>query len=212
MTIRIDPTLYAIVDIGPDDDGPSPEVVARAVAGGVTLVQLRAKGVEPRRTFRRARELLRLLEPRGVPLVVNDRPDVARAAGAQGVHLGQADLPADAARRFWPEGLIGVSVHTPEELKRAVAAGADYVACGALYSTGTKGDATPLDHALFRDLAAASPVPVVGIGGIRPEHAGPVAALGASGVAVIRGLWSAADVSERAAAYRRAFAAGAPGR
>jgi thiamine-phosphate pyrophosphorylase len=212
MTARFDPALYAIVDILPGDDGPTAETVARAVAGGVTLVQLRGKGVDPRRLYFRARELRRTLDPLGIPLIVNDRPDVARAAGAAGVHLGQRDLPPEAARRAWPEGLIGVSVHTPEELRRAVAAGADYVASGALFGTGSKGDATPLDHADFRAIAAASPVPVVGIGGIEPGNAGVVAALGAAGIAVIRGLWSAGDVSARAAEYRDAFAAGLPRR
>jgi thiamine-phosphate pyrophosphorylase len=211
MNPAFDPTLYAIVDVRADDDGPAADAVARAVAGGVTLVQLRGKGVEPRRLASLATGLVRLLDPLGVPLVVNDRPDLARAAGARGVHLGQSDLPPDAARRFWPEGLIGVSVHSLEELRRAVAGGANYVASGSLFATGSKGDATPLDHESFRAIVEASPVPVVGIGGIEPANAGRVAALGAAGIAVIRGLWSAGDVSERAAVYRSAFAAGRPG-
>lgn len=212
MNEQLDPTLYAIVDMTPDDDGPSAEMVARAVSGGVTLVQLRAKRVEPRRLFLRARELVRMLAPLCTPLIVNDRADVARAAGAQGVHLGQADMPAEVVRRAWPEAVIGVSVHDAEEARVAAAAGAAYVASGALFPTGTKSDATPLDAEAFRRIVAVSGLPVVGIGGIQPDNAGRVAALGAAGIAVISGLWSAGDVRSRAAAYRVALAAGSAGR
>ena len=208
MTRPFDPRLYAIVDVPPDSVTLPLDRLAAALAGGVTLVQVRGKEVTARQLFGAARELLTLLQPLGVPLIVNDRPDVARAAGAQGVHLGQHDLPASAARRFWPEGLIGLSIHDEVELEAALSAGVDYLAAGSLFATASKDDAMPLDHERFAGLARLSRVPLVGIGGVTVRNAAAVARLGASGVAAIRGLWDADDVGGRARAYRRALDSG----
>lgn len=208
MNRAFDPRLYAIVDIKPTGAGLPLERVAAAISGGVTMVQLRGKGSTARDIYHAARELRGLLDPLGIPLIVNDRPDVARAAGARGVHLGQQDLPAAAARRFWPDGLIGLSVHDEAELEAGLSAGVDYLAAGSLFPTGSKTDAIPLEHRLFARLAGASRVPLLGIGGITAENAGAVARLGARGVAVIRGLWEAGDVAARARDYRCALAAG----
>jgi thiamine-phosphate diphosphorylase len=208
MKPTLDPSVYAIVDLGPGGAAPGPEAVEQALAGGVTLLQVRGKRLSGRELWMAARDLARLARARGVPLLVNDRPDVAAAAGADGVHLGQRDLPAAVVRRLHPEWLIGVSVHDPAERTAAEKAGADYVASGSLFPTGTKEDAVPLDHALFHDLCAGSRLPVVGIGGITVERAEPVIRLGAAGVAVIGGLWSAGDVAARAREYRAAVTAG----
>lgn len=211
MKPDLDPSVYAIVDLGAGGAGPTPEMVERALAGGVTLLQVRGKGLSGRELWLAARELARLARPRGVPLLVNDRPDVAAAAGASGVHLGQSDLPAAVVRRLHPEWLIGVSVHDAAELAAAAKAGADYGASGSLFPTGTKEDAVPLDHGLFRELCAGSRLPIVGIGGISVERAAAVIRLGAAGVAVISGLWSAGDIAARARGYRSAVAAGRGG-
>jgi thiamine-phosphate pyrophosphorylase len=205
-----DPTLYAIVDLPAAGEGPPLEWVLAAVAGGVTLVQLRGKSTSPRRLFVLARELVRHLDPLGVPLIVNDRADVARAAGARGVHLGQSDIPAAPIRRQWPDGLIGVSVHDETELEAALAAGASYVASGSLFPTGTKNDAVPLAPDMLSRLAARSDRPVVAIGGITVDNAGTAARLGAAGIAVVSALWSAPDPAARARALRAAFDAGRP--
>lgn len=207
MTPRFDPTLYAIVDFAGDGPTFSIEAAEAAIEGGATLLQVRGKNVPPRLLWLAARDLKRLARRHGVPVIVNDRADVAMAAGADGVHLGRDDVPAGSIRRAWPDALIGVSVHDEVERVEAEGAGADYIACGSLFGTGTKADATPLDHELFRALCAASSVPVVGIGGITVERAAQVRALGASGVAVISGLWSAGDVRSRASAYRAALGA-----
>ena len=203
-----DPRLYAIIDLRPDRPDVRMAEVCRAVTGGVTLLQLRGKGVAPRRLWILARELVRHLGPLGIPLLVNDRADVARAAGAQGVHLGQSDLPAILIRRAWPEAIIGVSVHNHAEMEAARSDGASYLASGSLFPTATKSDATPLASETLRALAAGSDRPIVAIGGITVDNAATAARLGAVGIAVVNGLWSAPDVTKRARELRAAFESG----
>lgn len=205
MRRPLDCRLYAIVDVGPAGPAVGPEALAAVLAAGVTLLQVRGKRVSPRALRDATRVMTALAHARGVCVLVNDRPDVAAAAGADGVHLGQSDVPATVIRRLWPDLRVGLSVHDEAELRAALSAGVDYVAAGSLYATDSKSDARPLDHALFRRLAEASPRPLVGIGGITPERALDVAALGAAGVAVISGLWGAPDPAEAARHYRRAF-------
>lgn len=205
MTPRFDPTLYAIIDLSGEGTDYSVDLVEAAILGGVTLLQVRGKDVAPRALWLATRNILRLARRHGVPVIVNDRADVAMAAGADGVHLGRNDVPADLVRRIWPEGIIGASVHDSGERVEAEGAGADYLASGSLYPTGSKSDATPLDHELFRTLCRESSVPVVGIGGITVERAAAVAGLGAAGIAVISGLWTASDTRRRAGDYRAAL-------
>lgn len=205
MRRPLDLRLYAIVDVTADGLAVRRETIAACLAAGVTLLQVRGKNVSARALRAATRVAIELAHPRGVPVLVNDRPDVARSAGADGVHLGQSDLPATVVRRIWPDLCFGVSVHDEVELRAAQSAGADYLASGSLYPTGTKLDATPLDHAIFRGLAAATGLPLVGIGGITAERAAEVAALGAAGVAVIGGLWAAPDPVVATHLYRRAF-------
>lgn len=203
-----DPTLYAIIDLTPDGPDIRIDEVRHAVAGGVTLLQLRGKGVSARRLCMQARELVRQLRPLGIPLLVNDRADVARAALAQGVHLGQSDIPAALIRRAWPEAIIGVSIHNEDELDEAQNAGASYLASGSLFHTTTKLDATPLAEEMLQALVARSDRPLVAIGGITVDNAATAARLGAAGIAVIGGLWCASDVTDRASALRAAFESG----
>jgi thiamine-phosphate pyrophosphorylase len=204
MTPAFDPRFYAIVDL----EGPEPavpfELIEQALAGGVTLLQLRAKAAGGRVLHLLARQVGKLARRHGVPLILNDRADVAMAAGVQGVHLGRSDVPAGPIRRIWPEGLIGVSVHSLAELGVADGIGVDYVASGCLYPSVSKRDAVPLSGALFAEICRASVVPVIGIGGITVERVPEVLGLGAGGVAVINGLWSAPDVARRSAEYRGA--------
>lgn len=205
---HFDATLYAIVDVPTEADLPALERVLEAVRGGVTLVQLRGKNLAPRQLWLVAREMVRHLDRAGIPLVVNDRADVARAAGARGVHLGQSDPPAAQIRRQWPDGIIGVSVHDDAELDLAIAGGASYVASGSLFPTGTKPDAVPLAPAMLTSLAGRAECPLVAIGGITVANAATAARLGATGIAVAGGLWSAEDVAKRARELDRAFRSG----
>ncbi|HEY8393596.1 MAG TPA: thiamine phosphate synthase, partial [Thermaerobacter sp.] len=139
-------------------------------------------------------------------LIINDRLDLALAAGADGVHLGQDDLPAEAARRLWPSGLLGVSVRTPGEARAAERAGADYLGTGALRSTSTKPDSRVIGLDGLRAVVEATRLPVVAIGGIRPDDVPAVRQAGAVGVAVASAVLQAPDVRGAAEAFLRALA------
>ncbi len=207
-----DLTLYLV--IGGDALGGRPldEVVAAAVRGGVTLVQLREKTRPDAEVIELARALKDLLGPLGVPLIVNDRVEVARAAGADGVHLGQDDLDAARARAILgSDKLIGVSAGTAAEAARVDKAAADYVGIGSVYATPTKPDAgAPIGVAGLSDLAAAlAPLPAVAIGGIGAGNAAQVMASGATdGIAVVSAICGAEDPEAAAQALRREIAAG----
>jgi thiamine-phosphate pyrophosphorylase len=176
------------------------QALARAAErGGVTAVQLRLKRASARELSEAARALGADLR---VPLLVNDRPDVALAVGAAGVHLGPDDLPVALARQLAPAGfIIGASVGSPEEA--AGARGADYWGVGPWRSTGTKADAgEPLGPGGFRRLVSlAGTIPCVAIGGIRPDDVGAVRAAGGAGVAVVSGILGAGDVEAAARGY-----------
>jgi thiamine-phosphate pyrophosphorylase len=186
--------------------------VVAAVRGGETLVQLREKALGDAELVEAARALKGLLAPLGVPLIINDRAEVARAAGADGVHLGQDDLDAARAREILgPAGLIGVSAGTPEEAARVDRGLADYVGIGAVYATATKSDAgPPIGVAGLATLAAKlQPLPVVAIGGIGVGEAAEVMTSGApdgiaaDGIAVVSAICSAADPEAAALTLRR---------
>lgn len=178
------------------------DLVALAVAaerGGVTSVQLRLKHASARELVAAARTLVAAL---GVPVLVNDRPDVALAAGAAGVHLGPDDLPVALVRKVVPPGfIIGASAGSPDEA--ASAAGADYWGVGPWRNTGTKADAgAALGAEGFRRIVQRSGgTPCIAIGGVRPEDVGPVLAAGGAGVAVVSGILGEEDVEAAARGY-----------
>ncbi len=195
MAKAFDLTLYLV--IGPDDvPGRSvAAVTAAAVAGGVTLVQLRDKTAPDAEMAELARSLQEILAPRSLPLIINDRIEVARDVGAAGVHLGIDDQPAVEAREaLGPEAIIGVSAGTQEEADLVDPGVVDYVGTGAVYATATKADAGAaigLDGltALRRRLA----LPMVAIGGIGLSTAAAVAATGVEGIAVVSAICGAVD-------------------
>jgi thiamine-phosphate diphosphorylase len=176
------------------------DVVRAALAGGARSIQLRGKDQPAREQVALARALLRETRRCGGLLFVNDRLDVALAAGADGVHLGQDDLPADAARRVTPPGfLLGVSAETPELARAAERAGADYVGTGPVYATGSKADAgDAVGTERIAEVARAVRIPVVGIGGIAAANAGDVVRAGAAGIAVISAVMRADDPASAA--------------
>jgi thiamine-phosphate pyrophosphorylase len=177
-----------------------------AVEGGVTAVQLRVKGA-PAASLLHLAESLRAALP--VPVWVNDRADVALAAGASGVHLGADDLPPAAVRALAGDALqVGVSVGTAEEAEAALRAPVHYWSIGSIYATTTKPDAgAPIGTDGFRRLASLAPeaMPVVAIGGITAENAGEVIAAGAVGVALSGGVFGAGDVRQAARRVRDAI-------
>ena len=176
-------------------------VVREAVAGGVTMVQLREKDLDTRSFIGLGRALKRLLAPTGVPLLVNDRVDVALAVGADGVHLGQSDMPyADARRLLGADSIIGLSVENLQEAEDANALDVDYIAVSPVYLTATKTDtAAAFGLEGVRKVAAVSRHPLVGIGGMNSRTAGEVVRAGADGVAVVSGIMSAPDPRAAAA-------------
>lgn len=199
-------SVYVLTDRAAAGGRPEVEVAARAIAGGATALQLRAKGRPGRELCALGSCLAGLCRERGVLFVVNDRLDVALACGADGVHLGQDDVPVAAARRIGGDPLvIGASAATPEEAVAAWRAGANYLGVGALFATGTKPDAgAPIGPAGLRGVVGSTPLPVVAIGGLRAENAAVAVAAGAAGVAAISAVVGVPDIE---AATRRLAAA-----
>lgn len=187
-----------------------PELAAECVSAGATAIQLRDKESDGRALYLMARRLRRALRGTGALLLVNDRVDVALAAGADGAHLGPEDLPLGAARRLVPaDFVLGFSADTPEEGRQAAAAGADYLGVGAVYGTATKEglEEEAIGPDRVGEVLAASGLPGVGIGGIHAGNAGPVARTGA-GVAVVSAVLDAADPSAAVRELLRALEAG----
>ena len=169
-------------------------VVEAAVRGGVTCVQLREKSLDTRAFVERARALKAWLLPLGVPLLINDRVDVALACGADGVHVGQNDMAPEDVRRLMPGGLIGLSVESLAQLDAAERAPVDYYGISPVLATRSKHDAAPalgLDG--LRAIRAGTRRPLVAIGGIDAGNAAQVMAAGADGLAVVSALCSSAD-------------------
>jgi thiamine-phosphate pyrophosphorylase len=203
--------LIVVTDAACGEGRELVEVVRAALAGGAPAVQLRAKHEPTRAMVELALRLAEETRRAGALLFVNDRLDVALAAGADGVHLGDDDLPLPAARRLAPpEFLIGRSVATPREAAQAVREGADYLGVGPVFATLSKADAGDAIGAegVRAVCSVAGGVPVVGIGGIDAGNAGVVAGAGAAGVAVIRAVMLAADPRAAAAELLRGLREG----
>lgn len=182
------------------------ETVAEAVAGGVTVVQLRDKDAPDATIVDLGRALMAALAPHGIPLIVNDRLRVARALGTAGLHIGQEDGDPAAARAvIGPEAILGLSVTQAEEAGTVDAAVVDYVGLGPVFTTGSKPDAAPpLGLEGFAAVGARLPVPYVGIGGIDAGNAAAVMAAGAAGIAVVSAICAASDPRAAAATLRTA--------
>ncbi len=193
-----------IVDL-PADGVPPLDRVRAALRGGATLIQARGKRCSARELLAASRLILPLCREARVPLIVNDRPDIAMAAGADGAHVGPDDLPPEAARRILGNRALGVSARSPDRARLAEAARASYLGVGALRTTGSKAEATAIGLAGIRAMVAATSLPVVAIGGVRPEDVAALKAIGVRGVAVVSGVMSAEDPERAARAYCEAW-------
>jgi thiamine-phosphate diphosphorylase len=194
----MDPSLYVILDRTAARGRDLTEILESTIAGGCRMVQLREKEWPSGRLLPLAERLRARCREAHVTFVVNDRLDLALALAADGVHLGQEDLPPRVARPILRPGmLLGVSTHSVEQARTAQAAGADYVAVGAMFPTATKPDFELVGPDLVRKLRAEIRVPLIGIGGLTPDNVGDVIRAGAAGVAVISAV-CAADDPERA--------------
>jgi len=192
---KIDLRLCVITDVGMVADRSLEGVVLGAIEGGATVIQYRDKRATMRAKFGAASALSSVVKERGVRFMVNDHADLAVAVRADGVHLGQDDLPVSAARRIVGAGaVIGVSAGSVAEARQAQSDGAEYVSVGPIYTTRTKPDAgPPVSAELVREIVRSVQIPVVAIGGIDASNVEVVMALGVSGVAVVSAVMKAAD-------------------
>lgn len=201
--------LYLVTDSGLSLGRPIDKVVERAVAGGVTVVQLREKTASTREFYKLAVRLKDILRGTGVPLIINDRLDIALACDAEGLHIGQSDMPYSVARKILgPEKIIGLSTDTFSELEEANAWDVDYVAVLA-YDTQTKADAArPLGPEGMRKARSLTRHPLVAIGGIHLSNAADISAAGADSVAVVSEIMSAKDPEKASADLMAAINSG----
>lgn len=199
----IDLSLYLVTDPGLCADRGLVDTVVAAVRGGVTLVQLRDKQASTAELIDQARRLKAALAGSGVPLIINDRLEVALAAGADGLHLGQDDGDVAAARAALGErAILGLSVQTHGQLARLDPGPLDYLGLGPVFATPTKHDhARPLGFDGLAALVAASPLPTVAIGGLTAAHAAAVRSAGADGLAVISAICGQPDPEAAARAF-----------
>ena len=186
--------LYAVTDRAWTGSQPLARQVEAALQNGATCLQLREKALDPAAFREEARQMAVLCGRYGVPLIITDNVKVALACGAAGVHLGQQDMPIAQARRMaGPDLILGASAHTVQEALEAQAAGADYLGVGAVFSTSTKADASPLPLTTLREICAAVSIPVVAIGGITETNLLQLTGCGAAGVAVVSAIFGAPD-------------------
>ena len=195
--------LYAITDRRLIQRSLGEDIEA-AIKGGAGMIQLREKNITKDEYIKAAKEALAVCRRYGVPLIINDSIEVCSVSGADGVHLGQGDGDPAYARRILGSGaIIGVTAKTPEQVKAACDAGADYIGTGAVFGTSTKADALPMDRETLVYLTSLSTVPVYAIGGINAENINKLKGSGIYGAAVVSGIFSG-DITENARALRKA--------
>lgn len=204
MKAQPDYSIYLVTDDGCLQGRALLDCVREALEGGVTLVQYRAKTAASAEMYDEALQLKALCDSFNVPLIINDRLDIAMAVGAAGVHLGQDDLPCAVARRILGEDyIIGVSAHNPAEAKAALQSGADYLGCGAVFGTATKADVKKLGTDGLAAICKAKGLPVVGIGGVTADNYREVRAAGADGAAIVSGILAQPDIRATVRAIAR---------
>ena len=194
-TGNIDYSLYLVTDRGLARGRSTLEIISAAVHGGATVVQLREKDCTTRDFIEQALTIKEFLKDRGVPLIINDRVDVAQAVRADGVHLGQTDMPLGLAKKVLGDSMIiGISAESLEDAVEAEKGGADYLGVSPIYATPTKTDtAPPLGLEGLREIRKTVRLPIVGIGGLNRDNAAEVIRNGADGVAVVSAIVAADD-------------------
>ncbi len=195
-------SLYIITDESLSRGRSHSRIARDAIAGGASVIQLRDKSADSRKLYQTAREIRVLTREEGVSFIINDRLDIAMACDADGVHLGQDDLPADVARKIiGPEKIMGVSAASPEEALQAEKQGADYLGVGPVFEArSTKSDAgAPLGLQLISKITSRCSLPVIAIGGINHSNAAKVIRAGADGIAVISAVVSADSIRDSVA-------------
>lgn len=198
--MKPDYTLYLVTDRRRMSCRTLAEAVEQAVLGGCTMIQLREKNISALDFYRQALEIKQITCKYHIPLIINDRIDIALAAKADGVHIGQKDIPAAAARKLiGSDMLLGVSASSVKEAVQAVKDGADYLGVGAVLPSETKTDAVLVSMEEFQKIRQAAPVPIVVIGGINKENAAKFIAAGTDGLAVVSAIIAQPDIRQAAA-------------
>jgi thiamine-phosphate pyrophosphorylase len=209
MKRRIDYSLYLCTDRGLMTTATVEEAVEQAIQGGCSLVQLREKDCSSLEFYRTALAVKAVTRRHGVPLIINDRADIALAVDADGVHVGQSDLPCGVLRRMLGgEKVIGVSVSTLAEALQAERDGADYLGVGAMYATGTKSEAAIVSMAELRAIREAVKIPIVVIGGINQKTAPAFRGMGIDGLAVVSAVIAQPDIAQAARTLLNIFREG----
>ena len=200
-----DMQLYAVTDSRWLKEGETlAGQVEKAIRGGVSFVQLREKEADDETFIRLAREVRAVCKMYKVPFVINDRVDIAKAVDADGVHVGQDDESAKQAREeLGPEKIVGVSCKTVEQALKAQRDGADYIGAGAMFTTGTKGDAKNISYERLQTICRATNLPVVAIGGISLDNVETLADSGISGIAVVSAIFAQDDPQAAAEELKR---------
>jgi len=189
--------LYGILDLGYATSSDAPRVMEQMLAGGVDLVQLRAKGHPLDEIARLAGQLQPMATAAGVPFILNDHPQLAAELGLDGVHVGQDDLSvAEARRLLGPGRIVGKSTHSVAQAVASLAEAPDYIGFGPLFATPTKPDYQPIGVEEIRRVHELVSLPIFCIGGIKCENLGAVLASGASRVVIVSGILQAADITE----------------
>ncbi len=202
----IDYTLYLCTDRDLMSTPTLEEAVEAAIRGGVTIVQLREKNCSSREFYDTAVSIKAVCDRHQVPLIINDRLDIALAVDAAGVHVGQSDLPADRARAILGPGrIIGVSTATPEEAMKAKADGADYIGVGAMFATGTKQHTRPVTMERLAEIRRSVDLPIVVIGGVNETNCAQFNGTGVDGLAVVSAIIAKPDIEAAARELRRLF-------
>ncbi len=204
--MKPDYSLYLVTDRMRMSTRTLEEAVEQAIIGGCTLVQLREKEIPALDFYMLALEIKKITDRYGIPLIINDRIDIAMATGADGVHIGQRDIPVDIARKvIGKDMLLGVSVGSAAEAIDAVKAGADYLGVGAMFPTGTKPDAGFVSMEELGRIRKAVDIPIVVIGGISRENAMLFRPMGIDGLAVVSAVIAQSDIKTSAADLKSLF-------
>ena len=208
--MTLDFTLYLVTDRNLMTSSSLETAVEQAILGGCTMVQLREKDISSDEFYRLAVSIKSITDKYEIPLIINDRVDIALSANAAGVHIGQHDLPASIVRKIIPQSMIlVVSASTLQEAQKAVSDGADYLGVGAMFSTSTKTDADVVSMHTLSQIRKSVHIPIVAIGGINKENAPVFKAINIDGLAVVSAIISQQDIRRSSKALKQAFLGGA---
>lgn len=195
--------LYAVTDRSWLNGQTLYEQVEQALKGGVSFLQLREKELEEQAFLEEAKVIQELCKKYQVPFLINDNVELAASIGADGVHVGQSDMAAGAAReKLGPDRIIGVSARSVEEALEAQRQGADYLGVGAVFPTGSKADAVEVDHQVLKEICSAVEIPVIAIGGIGRDNVAQLKGSGICGIAVISAIFAQNDIEAAARELR----------